>query len=245
VTGPRKSSEEEARLDALRRRLYRADATDADRRRYAAERAAALQPEPAQEAAQDLPARPPGRPSLRSVAVVAVLLAGLAGVVVGERLDPRASGTARPSPSPVVQQDFGDGLRFAVDASGVSGPTRVATSVRGTAVVGQRFEGHGAAVVPVDLLPGSFDGGRAMVLLTAAQPAPTEWRALSVITRDDFSSFPVVMAQGTADPGTTVATPSTFVFSGGPPARIAVQAPADVRWTLVVAATSQIADELR
>jgi hypothetical protein len=144
----------------------------------------------------------------------------------------------------VLQQDFGNGLRFAVDTSGVTGPTRVRTSLHGTPVSGQRFDGHGAAVVPVDLLPGSYDGGRALVVLTAAQAAPTEWRALSLVTRDDFSSFPVVMAQGTADPGTVVATPSTFVFPAAPPVRIAIEAPADVGWTLVVAATSRIADEL-
>jgi len=245
MTAPQQSPEDQARLDALRRRLYRPDATEADRQQYAAASAArVLEPESAPEAPGTTAAPPARRPRWGAV-VVAVALAGLAGIAIGQRLAPPAVETARPTAAPVLQQDFEDGPRFAVDTKGVTGPTAVATNVHGTAVVGQQFEGHGPAVVPVELLPGSFDGGRAMVVLTAAQPAPTAWRALRLLTRNDFSSFPVVMAHGTADPGQIVATPSTFIYPGAAPARIAVEAPDSVRWTLVVAATPQIGDQLR
>ena len=245
MTAPQQSPEEDARLDALRRALYRPDATDADRQRYRAEQAAVLlEPEPTAQAPEP-PVERPARRLRWGVMVVAVALAGLAGIAIGQRLAPPAVETARPTAAPVLQQDFEDGSRYEVDTKGVSGPRAVATTVRGTAVIGQRFEGHGPAVVPVDLLPGSFDGGRAMVVLTAAQPAPTAWRALRLLTRNDFSSFPMVMAHGTADPGQLVATPSSFIYPGAPPARIAVEAPDSVRWTLVVAATPQIADRLR
>jgi len=244
MTASPQSPEEDARLDALRRALYRPDATEADRRRYQAEREAVLEPAPVLEAAAAPPA-PPARRSRVGLAVLAVVLAALGGMVVGERLAQPAPHVAQPTAEPVLQQDFEDGPRFAVDTKGVSGPRAVATSVHGTPVIGQQFEGHGPAVVPVDLLPGSFDGGRAMVVLTSAQSAPTAWRALRLLTRNDFSSFPVVMAHGTADPGMLVATPSTFVYPGAPPARVAVEAPDDIRWTLVVAATPQIADDLR
>ena len=240
MTSPRKSSEEEARLDALRRRLYRADATEADRQRYEAERIATIEPEPLAAAEEQPAARRPRRGAV----VLAAVVAGGLGLTLGVVVAQPATERAKPAPAKVLQQSISDAQRFTIDTAGVRGPTSVATAILGTALIGQRFEGHGPAVVPVDLLPGSFDGGRAMVVLTAAQPAPTAWRALRVVTRSDFSSFPVVMAHGTADPGTIVATPSTFVYPGAPPARIAVEAPDDVRWTLLVAATSQIAAEL-
>ena len=176
--------------------------------------------------------------------MLAAVVAGGLGLTLGVVLAQPATERATTAPAKVLQQDVSGGGRFTIDTAGVTGPTLVATSMQGTPLIGVRFEGHGSAVVPVDLLPGSFDGGRAMVVLTAAQPAPTTWRALRVVTRNDFSSFPVVMAHGTADPGTNVATPSTFVYPGAPPARVAVEAPDEVRWTLLVAATSQIAAEL-
>lgn len=244
MTAPQRSSEDDARLDALRRRLYRPEATDADRQRYAAASAAAvLESEPDAATADRPPEEAARRPRWGAV-VVAVALAGLAGVGIGQHLAPRAAETARPSAAPVLRQDFEDAPTFAVHMRGVSGPVSVATSIRGTPVLGQQFEGRGRAVVPVDLLPGSFDGGRAMVVLTAAQPTPTAWEALGLVNGNDVSAFPVVMARGTADPGRIVATPSMFVYPGAAPGRIAVEAPDDVRWTLVVAATPQIADQL-
>ena len=244
MTAPRHSPEEEAHFDALRRALYRPDAADADRQRYEAERASVLAPEPSEKAAAHA-AAPPVRRSRTDLTVHAIELAAVVGMEDGQRIALPVAQTVQPTAEPVLQQDFEDGPKFAVNMKGVSGPRSVATAVRGTPVIGQQFEGHGSAVVPVDLLPGSFDGGRAMVVLTSAQSAPTAWRALRLLTRNDFSSFPVVLAHGTADPGMLVATPSTFVFPGAPPARIAVEAPDDIRWTLVVAATPQIADRLR
>lgn len=245
MTAPQQSPEEDARLDALRRRLYRADATDADRQRYAAEREAVVRSAATAGPAAAAVAAPPPPRSHAGLTVAAVVLAALAGMVVGEHLPQPLPHTARPAADRAAQQTFDAGPAFAVHTAGVSRPASVATSVRGTPVLGQRFVGHGPAVVPVALLPGSFDGGRATVVLTAAQPAPIAWRALRVLSLNDSSSFPVVMAQGFADPGSAVATPSMFVFSGAAPARIAVEAPDTVRWTLVVAATSQIADRLR
>jgi hypothetical protein len=239
VTAPQQSPEAERRLDDLRRRLYRADVTDADVQQYLAQRGEPSDPETL--LAPEPP--PPPAPRFGRPAKVAAIAHAACAAVLGVR---RAQPAEEPRPEPTqVLRDADGGPRFAIDLAGVSGPVTVRTSVRGTPVVGQQFEGHGSAVVPVDPSPGSFAGGRAMIVLTAAQSAPTEWRAVRLITRNDWTSYPVVLAHGSADPGMIVATPSTFVYPGAPPARIAVDVPEGIRWTLVVAATDGLGPSVR
>jgi hypothetical protein len=238
MTAPKQSDEAERRLDDLRRHLYRADATAADVERYLAERGDALEAEP--EPADEPIAPPPGWSAKRTTVVALVAVAAL---VVGVQVARPAQEVPTPTRTQALQQ-VGMRQPAAVDMTDVSGPVEVGTTVRGTPVEGEQFEGTGPAVVPVERASDTFAGGRAMVVLTADKPVPLEWRALRIVTRNDRPSSSFVLAHGTADPGDIVATPSTFVYPGAPPARIAVEVPKGVRWSLIVAVTDRIAPSL-
>lgn len=231
---------EGAHLDALRRRLYRPDATDADLREYLAERVAAT-PGPEQEAAE-----PPPRPSHRvplilagvGAAVVAVVVVGAVGLRQAEDTALPAVPTAAASSAPTAAPseavvDVGDGQVLTLD--GVA-PTRTAvgTTVRDRRVIGRRFEGRGNAVVRLDPPVGSWDGGRVSVQMTSNGPSPVAWRALLRVTRTDWTTYPVVLARGLVPEQSGAAVPSTFLYPRNPPTEIAVAAGRDVPWTLVV-----------
>ena len=180
----------------------------------------------------------------RRRAAVGVAVVGAAALLL-TLLPRRPASTPRPSAVPRAQavvQDVGEGQVLDTGAGTASGATPAPASIRGTAVVGQRFTGRGNAVVAVDPPPGSRGGGRAMIAMTAAGTA-VRWRALLIVTRNDWTSFPVVMARGSATG--LAGTPTTFVYPAGPPTRIAVQAPARVRWTLVVAVADGLEPTLR
>lgn len=240
------SPEGASRLDDLRRRLYRADATDADVQRYEAERALVAEdaPDPPAE-----PVAPPATPRHRAVLLLgATAVAGialLAAVRTGQPAVEAGPASASPSAGRSLVQDVGEGQVLAVELGSVSDPMSVPVSIRGTAVAGQRFLGRGNAVVAFHPPGAVTDGGRAMVVLTANGPSPVGWRALLTMTRNETTTYPIVMARGQNQQGAGLATPTTFVFPGSPPTRIAVEAPSDVRWTLVVGATDGLEPELR
>ena len=227
-----------ARLNDLRRRLYRADATEADRLRYEAALQATRPPEaPLLDAAQ---ARLP-RPGRRAAVGLVVVLVTV-GLVVAVRLGQPVSLPPRPVVAEVLRQDRTAGRLL---TAGVSGPAAVAASIRGVAVTAQRFQGRGDAVVPFAAPAGASDGGRVLVVLASDGPATIGWRAVRLRTSVDWTSHPVAMARGSAEPGAVVATPITFVYSGSPPAQIAVDAPDGVGWTLLIAATGELTAALR
>ena len=180
----------------------------------------------------------------RRRAAVGVAVVGAAALLL-TLLPHRPAGTPHPGAVPRAQavvQDVGEGQVLDTGAGTASGATPAPASIRGTAVAGQRFTGRGNAVVAVDPPPGSRGGGRAMIAMTAAGTA-VRWRALLIVTRNDWTSFPVVMARGSATG--LAGTPTTFVYPAGPPTRIAVQAPARARWTLVVAVADGLEPTLR
>jgi hypothetical protein len=224
-------SAEARRLDDLRRALYRADASDADVRRYLSER---LKAGPAPAPAPQVSRRRPRR-TLLAIGAALVLLSTLA---VGVRLEqPAATIQATRAPRPVPTS--------VGDAAAVLGPTRVAVLVDGEAVSGFRFEGSGSVVLPFDPPPGSYDGGRAVVALVTGEPAPVVWRALRLTTRQDWTSFPQVLAQGTAGRAVDLPATEAFGYRGLPPTRVAVEAPVGTRWSLVVGITGAADTELR
>uniref|UniRef100_UPI0035C954D6 hypothetical protein n=1 Tax=uncultured Amnibacterium sp. TaxID=1631851 RepID=UPI0035C954D6 len=178
-------------------------------------------------------------PALAAVAGVALL----AGVRLGQPgSTPDATATATPRVQAVLQ-DVGDGRVLTVDGR-ADGPTPVPVSIDGTAVVGQRFQGYGTAVVGFDPPDGSFEGGRVLVDVTSSAPTRVSWRALIMLTRMDWTSYPLVAARGIAQDHSGARAPTVFVYPSRPPTRIAVEAPPGVGWTLVVAISGQLAPDL-
>jgi hypothetical protein len=226
----------EARLDDLRRRLYRADATDDDLRRYLDERRAEPEAPPSPERTGTR--RTPRRLVL-GVALAAVLAVGTAIAVSG-----RVAGSleeAAPSSSPLAARNgFGDGLARAVE-----GPTAVAVSIDGTAAVGQRYQGYGDATVAFTAPAGSGDGGRALVDVTSSEPSVVEWQARLRVAPGSGSTYAYVLANGSAQDRSGAHAPTTFTYASRPLTHLVVSAPSGVGWTLVVAVTPRIAPELR
>lgn len=220
----------QSRLDDLRRRLYRSDATEDDLRRYIEERGSGS--EVPQQPEQRTSSRTP-RHLVLGLVLGALLAAGASVAVAGEL---SASSEEAAPASRTAPRELQDGVLRAVD-----GPTSVPVSIAGTAAVGQRFQGHGDAVVQLDAPEGSDHGGRASVEITSADPDRVGWRALLRIDRNDGSSYPYVLAEGAAEDRSGAHAPTTFAFASRPLTHVAVEAPSGVGWTLVVAFTNEIA----
>lgn len=241
MTGRTPPAEAQQRLDGLRRRLYRSGATEEDLRRYTAERDAQQAAEPA--APTDvLPLR--RRRSVLPAAALAVLLCSGVGIALttGRTAPPRATASpeVRSDRSQVVL-DVGAGLSAGPRGRVVHEPASRTTAADGTAVLSQRFTGVGAAVVPLDLTTASFDGGRVVVTLTASRPSPVAWRAIRLRTRQDWSSYPEVVARSPAADSAGIRSSTVASYGGAPPGWIAVDADATGRWTLVVVLLSPLA----
>ncbi len=243
-TEPEPSAGDDAvRIDALRHRLYRADASEEDVRRYLA-----AQPEPVAPA-EDLPGQPLAtmsgvrRRALLGVMAGAAALAAVAALISTDRGAPAVTAS---SPAPAADvRDIGEGRTLAVEEGTVSAPVRAATSVHGVAAVGLRYEGRGNAVVAFDPPTGAIDGGRMKVALSTSGTAPVAWRALLIVLRGDGRSYPAVLARGRTGEPRGTADPTTFIYPTGPPSRIAVEAPAGSAWSLLVAVTDGIEPTLR
>lgn len=213
---------EAARVDVLRRRLYRSGASDDDLRRYTEAQGAptvgAQQPAPA--AAPERRARPVAV-ALAAIALVAVLAGTGAALTV--RFD-RSAETARQAAA----------RASAARADGIL------TSIRTTALFekhdssAQQFTGRGSAIVPLSTSGASFRGGRAVLALSSPTAAELGWRATRPSARQDSTFGDQILAVSDArqrqGPSATEVAPYVDI----PPSRIAVQAPSGVRWTLLV-----------
>jgi hypothetical protein len=240
VTGTQEPDEAQARLDERRRRLYRVGATEEDLRRYAEHRDAVLERVPPAAVA---PLRRHRR-GLLVGATGAVLLVALIGVAAAVQTSPPSPRSSPARATTSVVQDIGDGQVLGAQDP-VLGPVSTATTVDGTAAVGQHYTGTGAAVVPLDISAASFQGGRVLVSLAAAGHSPIAWRALHLTTRNDWSTSVQVVARSTPAGRDHVPFPSVFAYRAGPPSRIVVDAEPDVRWTLLVAFASRSTPALR
>ena len=231
----------EVELDDLRRRLYRAGATDADLQRYLDERRAVVPPE---EPGPTPPLRRPRRwTAVVAAAGVVAICAAAIGVVLQQPV-PRPKPTAAARAPHVVMQDIGDGRLLPVDPDGLTGPTPTAASIDGTASTAQRFDGIGDQVVVAQLSGVESGTDRAVLAFTSAEPSTISWRALRLATRMDWSSYEEVVAMGRVLSDVESATPARFTYAGGPPMRIVVQAPAGLHWTLLVAPENSAASDL-
>ena len=203
--------------EALRRRLYRPDASEEDRARYA-RLTGTTEPEP-----DASPARTRRRVPRGAVAVaVAVVLALGAAVLVVRSIGVPAPASAQlaaaPTPTP----------RATLRSS------RVAVSIDGLPTTGQRVAGTGSAEVVLDLGDATSEG-RFTVLLSSADERPVGWRAVTLVTRRDWTSYRRVMAAGPARDRMDATRPDTASAAGSLPMWVDVQAPADAAWSLTVA----------
>jgi hypothetical protein len=216
--------DERTRVDDLRRRLYRADATAEDLERYRAELESV---EPA------APEATPSAPQPRRVTAAAIALAVVAVVVLvlavrlGQPAEQTAPSTFGPAPT-------ADAERVVGPARDAGGATILPVVIDGTTVAGQRFRGVGRAHVDVDAPQGAFDGGRMLIHLTTGGSQRLEWRAVAFAGRPDWTSRVEIASGAVWTPfGSTAPTP--IAYPAQPPTRIEIDAPQGAGWTLVVA----------
>jgi hypothetical protein len=222
MTGGTERERTEVALDDLRRRLYRADATEEDVRQYLAGRAAVV-PAEAPPAAQERRRRR-GTP----VGVVAVVGALAACVAITAVLLPRP--TSAPAPA----------ATRAAEPSRVSGPTLTAVPIDGTATAAERFEGVGDGVLSIHLPSAEFGTLRAAVLVYSSRTSTISWTAMRPPSEDAS-----VIARARVTSHVDFASPKAFTYAGGPPTRITVEAPEGLHWTMLVAAANGTSDDLR
>ncbi len=233
---------EGAELDDLRRRLYRADATDADLRQYLDGRAAGTEPEQVQEP-QEAQVEPPRRPRrwllAGAVAGVLVVCVAVTGVLL-HRPTPappaRAVATDRPEQ---VRVDVTDGTKVPGPGQ-VIGPATRALTLDGAAIAAEQFEGNGDGTLSIHLPSAEFGTLRATVLVSSSRTSTISWTALRPPSGDV-----AVVAKARVSTHVDSAEPTAFTYAGGPPTRIAVSAPAGLRWTILVAPTNGTSDDLR
>ncbi|WP_375390074.1 hypothetical protein [uncultured Amnibacterium sp.] len=242
------TAQEPAEEDTLRRRLYRADATEADVQRYR-DLVGPDGAEPGAAARADESAPAPARSRHRLAAGITVAAVALSVVTATTLLQQPAAPPLRPTASAVpdariVVQDIGDGQILRVDPAEAGGPAPISVWIDGTAAAAQRFDGTGDAVLLVDLPSASSHRQRAVLSLYSTAASTIEWRALRRATRPDRTLYEQIVARGTIEAHRDFATPSTFDYSGSAPARIALEAPAGVRWTLLITGIPSTISEL-
>lgn len=201
-------------VEALRRRLYRPDASEADRLRYAA--LVGPDPEPAAEA-PDRPARRARRAPVVLVALVTAVVA-VSGVAV-------ARAASRPEAEPVA---------VVTPAAPTATPATPVLVVGRTAGAARSLHGTGSATVALDVSAVPMDSGSFAVLVSAADERPVGWTALGLQTRRDWSSYRKVLGASPARNRLAATRTDTLAYRDDPPRWIHVQAAADASWTLTV-----------
>ena len=199
--------------ESLRRRLYRPDASDDDRARYA---------RLVQEAEPEAAPGPPPRRRVPRVAMASAVVLGLAvTVLIGRSVAAPERAVADLPPAPT--------------ASTILPSERVAVSIDGLATTGVRVHGSGTVDVPVDVDGASYQGGRFSVQLSSSDERPVGWRAVAMETRADWSSYRRPIAAGPARDRLAATRADEVTYRGSPPRWITVQAPADAVWSLTIA----------
>lgn len=199
-------------VEALRRRLYRADASEEDQARYALLTRDAA-PVPA-------PSRPPLRRRVPRIVIPAAVVVGLAATVLIGR-------SVATSARPVAE------VRPTATATATASP-EVAVATIDLAEPGKEIRGTGSAEVPVDVAYAAF-GGRFSVLLSSPDARPLGWTARTLETRRDWSSYRKVIASSPTRDRLDATRGDVAAYVGTPPMWITVQAPADTTWTLTIA----------
>jgi hypothetical protein len=209
------------RLDELRRRLYRPDATEEDHRRYAAAAGPAV-----------ASASRPRRQVLPALLVVGVLVVACVVAVVASRVAPALE--KAPVAAPAVTTTA-PSTNFDIVARGTVGlPESVPVDADGVAVTAQRFRGDGAAAVPLEVASAPKHTGRVVLVLSSADPGTISWRAVGLTGHAPAASSPE-LAHSAAKDRRGVPSSEWFAYTSGPPHWITVKAAAGASWTLTVA----------
>jgi hypothetical protein len=240
-------------LDELRRRIYRPDATDADRARYRELLGQARHPGRSTHAEPD-PDPDPGRPAVAVSTdpprrrggglVLAGALALLAATGVGIILLPRGE-PALPGPSPRAIAADGPTRSEFVENLAAGGTAGIAaylvthpspSELRGAS----RFftierSGTGPHSFSLNGTPADAESGRATVLLVVQVQGRAAWTAYRVREQSDDPSPLQAIARRSGDQRSGVLSSATFRYpGGGRPVRLDVDVPAGVRWGAAV-----------
>lgn len=252
---------EAAELDALRRRLYRPDASEDDRRAYERlrDRLAPAQPppaevdapapqrerpggrtaappvdrgaEPAVERGAEPPVEPPATGRPRRSRIAVLVTAVLVAALAGSLALHAAQA---PDADPTAAAPTAIAVPFRVAQPDPSQATPVAVSVEGVATTAQRFHGVGSAVVPLITGSAPLDGGRLIVVLTSDAPQPIGWRAARWSPSDDGDGRVQILARGPRIDRSGPGHPEASTYRGDPPADVEVLDSGAHRWTLTV-----------
>jgi hypothetical protein len=199
--------------EALRRRLYRPGASEADRQRYSA----LVRPEPDQ--VEDAPARSVHRAPVVLVALVTSVVA-VSAVAVG-----RAA--VRPETEPAA---------VATPTALVATPPPLVLTVGRTSGPAESVHGTGSTTVALDVSAVTVASGTFAVVMSAADERPVGWKALGLQTRRDWSSYRKVLGSSPARDRRDATRADPLAYRDDPPRWIDVQAAADASWTLTVVA---------
>ena len=243
--------------DALRRRLYRADATEEDRSRYAALSSRVAPPQVVGEVEQEdrADAEAPAAKRPRRVLVPVAAALAVAAVVALAWIGTRASA---PAPHPEAS--------IAAPGAQVLAVTRAERSVLvtglqhgGDAGLGAYFfahmenrppilqtpgraetlEYHGTGSGTVDLAPSAaaLHGGRMTVVIVLANDTRVRWRAdrLGDPAGRPATWQPVVARAADLRAGVPVV--ATIAYAAPPPTRLVMRLPEGVRWGAAVVFT--------
>ena len=233
-------SAEAERRDALRRRLYAPDVTEAEVAAYRATRRT-----------------PVDRARIAVVAGAVLLVAAVVIVVLVSTRPPAAVAPPRASLSSAVppaltqstipasasmrlafvgalQEGRSAGLLPFFLAHPTARPANLRTNGRADST---EYSGHGSSTIALDPSALAEHGGRVTVIVVTDRAAAFTWTAERIAQRNDRSGPVVTLAtqRGSTRPGEPVA--STFVYDGGAPARLALELGARVHWGAVVVFT--------
>ena len=254
---------EAERLDALRRRLYAPDVTEAEVAAYRA--AAERRVEEAEAPAHDHRGRPAAAEGVRhgrralvgGGAAVLLVAAGIAVLVTAHPLAGLTGATSTPTPSVTAPVRLAEGAvptSIASRAGFVSAlqggrepgllqylfehraylPAAISTVQRADST---EYAGQGSstlALAPSDL---AQHGGRVTVFLVLDRPATYSWRAQRVAQRNDRSGPVVELAEQAGRNRAGEPTTTTFRYDGRAPTRLAVYTDETVKWGAVVVFT--------
>ncbi|GAA4741762.1 hypothetical protein GCM10025783_11220 [Amnibacterium soli] len=253
-------SAEAERLDALRRRLYAPDVTEAE---VAAYRAAAAQQQevgavasaPARRARTTTSPRTPRRRTALIAGGAALLVAAASTVLVTTHPLAGLTASSSPSPSPLARLIEGEvptslASRSEFVASLQGGrepglleylyehrtylPQAISTPQRAAST---EYAGQGSSTIALDPSSLAQDGGRVTVFLVLDRAATYSWRAQRIAQRNDRSGPVLELAEQAGRNRAGEPTTTTFRYDGRAPTRLAVYTDETVKWGAVVVFT--------
>ena len=252
---------EAERLDALRRRLYAPDVTEAE---VAAYRAAAERQTAAEAPAHEHRSRPTRalaprghRALVGGAAGVLLVAAGIAVLVTTRPLAAFTSAAPSPTPSATAPARLIEGAvptsiasRAAFVSALQSGrepglleylyghrtylPASISTPQRAAST---EYAGQGSSTLALDPSDLTQHGGRVTVFLVLDRPATYSWRAQRIAHLDDRSGPVLELAEQAGSNRAGEPTTTTFRYEGRAPTRLAVYTDETVKWGAVVVFT--------